>query len=44
MIYKTYNGSMLDLLQVIEPNSIDSVVTDPPYELGLWVKVGMRPE
>ena len=38
MIYKTYNGSMLDLLQVIEPNSIDSVVTDPPYELGFMGK------
>lgn len=24
---------MLDMLQYIEPNSIDSVVTDPPYEL-----------
>lgn len=31
--YKLYEGSMLDLLQVIKPNSIDSIVTDPPYGL-----------
>ncbi len=31
--YKLYEGSMLDLGQVIEPNSIDSIVTDPPYGL-----------
>lgn len=31
--YKLYEGSMLDMLEVIEPNTIDSVVTDPPYEL-----------
>ena len=32
--YKIYNGSMLDMLEVIEQNSIDSIVCDPPYELG----------
>jgi site-specific DNA-methyltransferase (adenine-specific) len=31
--YKLYQGTMLDLLKVIEPNSIDSIVTDPPYGL-----------
>ena len=31
--YKLYHGSMLDLLEVIEENTIDAVVTDPPYEL-----------
>ena len=31
--YKLYQGSMLDLLEVIEPNSIDSIITDPPYGL-----------
>lgn len=31
--YKLFHGSMLDMLEVIEPNSIDSIVTDPPYEL-----------
>lgn len=31
--YKLYHGNMLDLLDVIEPNSIDAIVTDPPYEL-----------
>ena len=32
--YKIYNGSMLDMLEVIEQNSIDSIICDPPYELG----------
>lgn len=36
--YKLYQGSMLDMLEVIEPNSIDSIVTDPPYELGFMNK------
>lgn len=36
--YKLYHGSMLDMLDVIEPNSIDSIVTDPPYELGFMNK------
>jgi site-specific DNA-methyltransferase (adenine-specific) len=35
--YKLYHWNMLDLLQVIEPNTIDSIVTDPPYELNfMW--------
>jgi len=36
--YKLYHGSMLDMLEVIEPNTIDSIVTDPPYELGFMGK------
>lgn len=36
--YKLYNGSMLDMLEVIEPNTIDSVVCDPPYELNFMGK------
>ena len=36
--YKLYQGSMLDMLDVIEPDSIDAVVTDPPYELGFMGK------
>ena len=36
--YKLYHGSMLDLLEVVQPNSIDSVVTDPPYELNFMGK------
>ena len=36
--YKIYNGSMLDMLEVIEQNSIDSIVCDPPYELGFMGK------
>ena len=31
--YKLYQGNMLDMLEVIEPNSIDSIVCDPPYGL-----------
>lgn len=29
---------MLDMLEVIEPASIDSIITDPPYELGFMGK------
>ena len=36
--YKLYHGSMLDMLEVIEPDSIESVVTDPPYELNFMCK------
>lgn len=36
--YKLYEGNMLDMLEVIEPNSIESIVTDPPYELGFMAK------
>ncbi len=36
--YKLYHGNMLDMLEVIEPDSIDSIVTDPPYELGFMGK------
>jgi site-specific DNA-methyltransferase (adenine-specific) len=37
--YKIYNGDMLDMLQVIEPESIDAIVCDPPYELGFMNKI-----
>lgn len=36
--FKLYQGSMLEMLGVIAPNSIDAVVTDPPYELGFMGK------
>lgn len=36
--YKLYEGNMLDMLEVIAPNSIDSIVTDPPYELNFMNK------
>jgi site-specific DNA-methyltransferase (adenine-specific) len=36
--YKLYHGSMLDMLDNIQPNSIDSIVTDPPYELNFMGK------
>lgn len=36
--YKIYNGDMLDMLQVIKPESVDAIVCDPPYELGFMNK------
>ena len=36
--WKIYHGNMLDMLEVIKPNSIDSIVTDPPYELNFMNK------
>ena len=36
--YKLYQGNMLDMLEAIEPNTIDSIVTDPPYELNFMGK------
>ena len=36
--YKLYQGNMLDMLEVIEPETIDSVVCDPPYELNFMGK------
>ena len=36
--YKLYQGNMLDMLEVIEPNTIDSIITDPPYELNFMNK------
>lgn len=36
--YKLYQGNMLDMLECIQPNTIDSIVTDPPYELNFMGK------
>ena len=36
--YTLYHGNMLDMDEVIAPNSIDSIVTDPPYELNFMNK------
>lgn len=36
--YKLYHGSMLDMLEVIDKNSVDCIVTDPPYELNFMGK------
>ena len=36
--YKLYQGNMLDMLEVIEPETIDSIITDPPYELNFMGK------
>ena len=36
--YKLYQGNMLDMLEAIEPETIDSIITDPPYELNFMGK------
>lgn len=36
--YILYQGNMLDMLKVIPSNSVDSIVTDPPYGLTTIVK------
>lgn len=43
--YKIINGNSLDVLDTLEENSIDAIITDPPYELGFmgksWDKSGI---
>ena len=36
--YRLYHGNMLDMPDVIELDSIDAIVTDPPYELNFMGK------
>jgi site-specific DNA-methyltransferase (adenine-specific) len=36
--YKIHQGSNLDILPSLPDNSVDSIVTDPPYELGFMGK------
>jgi DNA modification methylase len=38
MVYSLECGNSKDLLKKLESNSIDSIVTDPPYELGFMGK------
>lgn len=38
MIYRLECGNSKELLKTLESNSIDSIVTDPPYELGFMGK------
>lgn len=33
-----YNANMLDMGGIVSPNSVDCIVTDPPYELGFMGK------
>lgn len=35
---RLYRGDCLKVLQKLEDNSIDSIVTDPPYGLGFMGK------
>lgn len=37
-MYKLFNGDCIEILQTIVDDSIDSIVTDPPYELGFMGK------
>lgn len=43
--YRLYHGNCLDMEKVIAPNSIDSIITDPPYEIDFmgksWDKSGV---
>lgn len=36
--YKIHNGNSLEVLKTLDENSIDSIVCDPPYELGFMNK------
>jgi site-specific DNA-methyltransferase (adenine-specific) len=38
MTYKILHGNNLDILPTLADNTIDSIVTDPPYELGFMGK------
>jgi site-specific DNA-methyltransferase (adenine-specific) len=38
MIYRLECGNSKELLKTLESNSIDSIITDPPYELGFMGK------
>jgi site-specific DNA-methyltransferase (adenine-specific) len=38
MTYRILHGNNLDILPTLADNSIDSIVTDPPYELGFMGK------
>lgn len=36
--YKIINGNSLEVLDTFEENSVDAIITDPPYELGFMGK------
>ena len=36
--FRIINGNNLEILDNFEPNSVDAVITDPPYELGFMGK------
>lgn len=36
--YNIINGNSLDVLLTLEENSVDAIITDPPYELGFMGK------
>lgn len=38
MNYQLHNGNCLDVLKTLEANSVDAIVTDPPYEIAVLGK------
>lgn len=38
MNYTLHHGDVLSVLPSLEDNSVDSIVTDPPYEIGFMGK------
>ena len=40
--YQLFNGNNIDKLRELEDNSIDSIVTDPPYGLSAAKNSGKR--
>ena len=38
MTYTIHNGNCIDVMRSMPDNSVDSIVTDPPYELGFMGK------
>jgi len=40
-INKVINGDCLEVMKTMEDNSVDSIVTDPPYELYCFAFVNL---
>jgi DNA modification methylase len=40
--FTLYHGDNRQILPTLAENSVDAIVTDPPYELALWARVGMQ--
>ena len=36
--YTLYNASCMEAMKNMEGNSVDLILTDPPYNLGLFMK------
>jgi len=44
-VYELYHGNNMEILPTLETESIDAIITDPPYEFGFmnkkWDKSGI---